>query len=225
VAVEGGANVVLPTEDLGNGGYNTWFVYYLHNLLSGTLHQELPPPPEPEWPKDAYPPQMSAPQPSEEELERRRKLREEGERVKKLPKVPRADCVKGQCDVFAKAELKRRRKNGECCELIQYQSRLLVTGRFGSIWTQVGLFGPDSISGNGNHVGVICGEGKTPRDISDIINDKSTVYDNNIPTGVSGYYWINGAYFVEDPKTGDYVTFLKSHMNKTGIIKIDGKLP
>ena len=132
------------------------------------------------------------------------------------------NCKNGECKEFARRELERRRKNGQCCKIISYSTNMdLSRGPWGNIFTDVGLFGPGTISVNGDHVGVICSErGGPPQNLSDVLNKKNTVYDNNIPMGTTGSYWVDGAYLVLDPATLFPVTFLHSHYNKIGSITL-----
>jgi hypothetical protein len=165
---------------------------------------------------------MSPTEPSEQERERQRENERERERQRNnRPQTQPDNCKNGQCKEFAKKELEKRRKNGQCCGLISYSSRMDVSkGPWGNIFTDVGLFGPGRISDNGDHVGVICGEGSAPKTLSDVLYKKTTVYDNNIPMGTTGSYWVDGAYLVLDPRSGVPVTFLNAHSNRIGTITL-----
>jgi RHS repeat-associated protein len=171
-------------------------------------------------PPDAYPPQMGPAEPSDEEVARRRDNERERERLRQSrPYLNPDNCKNGECKEFAKRELERQRKSGKCCGLISYSSRMDVSkGVWGNIFADVGLFGPGRISDNGEHVGVICGEGSAPKTLSDVLSKRSTVYDNNFPMGITGSFWVDGAYLVVDPMSFLPVTLLHSHQTRTGTI-------
>jgi RHS repeat-associated protein len=185
---------------------------------------EIPLPPG--APADAYPPKISSSELSEQEKERRRLRNLERERLlNNRPESQPDNCNNGGCKPFAKRELAKRNRDGQCCAVIRYLTKMdLSKGyAYGTIGTDVGLFGPGVISTNGDHVGVICGEGFKPSSLSDVLYKNTIVYDNNIPSGTSGNFWVDGAYYVVG-RIG-FETFLEAHSNRIGEITIGGSVP
>ncbi|MFM2165892.1 MAG: hypothetical protein RIS79_263, partial [Verrucomicrobiota bacterium] len=178
-------------------------------------------------PSDAYPPGMNGQGgPSEEEQQRQRDNEAEKQRQRELARLPAPDhCKNGKCVEFAESEL--RKKGCGCCTLISYRSRMDVSRNpWGNIWSDTGVFGPASISSNGFHVGIVCGEKGPPKNLSDVLYGKTTVYDNNMPYGTTGSFWVDGAYLVPDPRTfPGSVTFLQAHYSRIGTITIGAVSP
>lgn len=143
---------------------------------------------------------MQSPEHERQERQREQRNREEHERQKKKPTstLPK-HAVNGECAKFARAELKRRRNKGGCCTYIAYRTEQDISkAYFSSIWTHVGLFGPANISQNGFHVGVVCGNGKTPN-FAEVVHGNTSAYDNNFLFGTTGAFWVDGAYRVFNP--------------------------
>jgi RHS repeat-associated protein len=185
--------------------------------------------PLPGEPPGAYPSQMRPSEPSEQERERRRRRDQEKERqLLRVDHGPPNPHGNRDCKPFARAELERRRRRGECCTVIRYLTLMdiSVNERAGMIGTDVGIFRMNgTVSDNGDHVGVICGVGFnfTPRNLQDVLEKQTVVYDNNILSGTTGNFWIDGAYFVHG-RFG-LETFLGAHQNRIGNITVGGEVP